>query len=84
MMASKNEMGYMGGGRKLKTGPHGSGTVPAEPAAPKVSVTVKDVRVTGELTPATVQKALEDEFGEADAVLSGRRQGGCERRRSSH
>jgi Ca-activated chloride channel homolog len=61
-MLAKNEMGYMGGGRKLKTGPHGSGTVPAEPVAPKVSVTVKDVLVKGELTPAAVQKALEDEL----------------------
>ena len=52
-------MGFMGGGRKLKTGPHGGGAVPAETG---VSVTVKDVQVKGSLTPAAVQKALEDEL----------------------
>ena len=52
----------MGGGRKPKTGPHGGGTVPAEPVVSKVSVTVKDVQVKGNLTPAAVQKALEDEL----------------------
>jgi Ca-activated chloride channel family protein len=61
-MMAKNEMGYSGGGRKPKTGPQGSGTVPAEPVAPKVSVTVKDVQVKGGLTPAAVQKALEGEL----------------------
>ena len=54
-------MGYMGGGGKAKTGPHGGGPVPAEPVVP-VSVTVKDVKVKGGLTPAAVQKALEDEL----------------------
>ncbi|MDO9070663.1 MAG: AgmX/PglI C-terminal domain-containing protein, partial [Deltaproteobacteria bacterium] len=62
MVAKDESMGYMGGGRKPKTGPHGGGTVPAEPMVPKVSVTVKDVRVKGGLTPAAVQKALEDEL----------------------
>jgi len=62
-MLSKDEsMGYMGGGRKAKTGPHGSGAVPAEPEVSKVSVTVKDVQVKGNLTPAAVRKALEDEL----------------------
>jgi Ca-activated chloride channel homolog len=54
--------GFMGGRPKPKTGPHGSGSVPAEPAVSKVSVTVKDVQVKGNLTPAAVQKALEGEL----------------------
>ena len=62
MLAKDESMGFMGGGRKPKTGPHGSGTVPAEPVVPKVSVTVKDIQVKGNLTPAAVQKALEDEL----------------------
>ena len=62
-MAAKDEsMGFMGGGRKPKTGPQGGGTVPAEPQSPQVSVTVKDVQVKGNLPPAAVQKALEDEL----------------------
>ncbi|MGA9756708.1 MAG: VIT domain-containing protein [Desulfobaccales bacterium] len=52
-------LGYMGGGRKAKVGPHGGGSTAAEPG---VSVTVKDVQVKGGLTPAAVQKALEDEL----------------------
>ena len=52
----------MGGERKPKTGPHSGGTVPAEPMVSQVSVTVKDVQVKGNLTPAAVQKALEDEL----------------------
>ena len=62
MLARDESVGFMGGGRKPKTGPHGSGTVPAEPAVPQVSVTVKDIQVKGNLTPAAVQKALEDEL----------------------
>ncbi len=62
MLAKDESMGYMGGGRKPKTGPHGGGTVPAEPMVSQVSVTVKDVQVKGNLTPAAVQKALEDEL----------------------
>jgi hypothetical protein len=67
----------MGGGRpKPKAGPHGGSTAPAEPAAAQVSVTVKDVRVKGNLTPAAVQKALEDELAKLtqccqDAVKAG-------------
>ena len=69
-------LGFMGGKRKLKTGPHGGGTAPAEPAASKVSVTVKDIQVKGGLTPAEVQKALEDELAKLtqccqDAVKAG-------------
>jgi Ca-activated chloride channel family protein len=64
MMAKDESMGYMGGGRKAKTGPHGGGTVPAEPISSGVSVTVtvKDVQVKGGLTPAAVQKALEGDL----------------------
>ena len=62
MLAEDGSMGYMGGGRKPKTGPHGGGTVPAEPMVSQVSVTVKDVQVKGNLTPAAVQKALEGEL----------------------
>jgi Ca-activated chloride channel family protein len=61
-MLAKRESGYMGGGAKPKVGPHGGGSVPAEPVAPTVAVAVKDVRVKGNLTPAAVQKALEDEL----------------------
>ena len=61
MLAKDESMGYMGGGRKPKTGPHGGGTVPAE-AGVTVTVAVKDVQVKGNLTPAAVQKALEDEL----------------------
>jgi Ca-activated chloride channel homolog len=62
-MAAKDERGYMGGGRpKPKAGPRDGSTAPAEPAVAQVSVTVKDVRVKGNLTPAAVQKALEDEL----------------------
>ena len=62
-MAAKDEsFGFMGGGRKPKAGPHGGSTAPAEPAVAQVSVTVKDVQVKGNLTPAAVQKALEDEL----------------------
>ena len=62
MVAKDEGMVYMAGGRKPKTGAHGGGTVPAEPMVSKVSLTVKDVRVKGGLTPAAVQKALEDEL----------------------
>lgn len=62
MLAKDESMGFMGGGRKPKTGPPGGGTVPAEPKISQVSVTVKDVQVKGNLTPAAVQKALEDEL----------------------
>jgi Ca-activated chloride channel homolog len=62
MLARDESMGFMGGGRKSKTGPHGGGTVPVEPVVSKVSVMVKDVQVKGNLTPAAVQKALEDEL----------------------
>jgi Ca-activated chloride channel homolog len=62
LMAKDESMGYMGGVRKPKTGPHGGGSVPAEPVAPKVSVTVQNVQVKGGLAPAVVQKALEDEL----------------------
>ena len=62
MLARDESMGFMGGGRKPKTGPHGGSTAPAEPGAPQVSVTVKDIQVKGNLIPAAVQKALEDEL----------------------
>ena len=63
MMTAKDERGYMGGGRKAKVGPHGGGAAPGETvAATGVTVTVKDVQVKGNLTPAAVQKALEDEL----------------------
>jgi Ca-activated chloride channel family protein len=62
MVAKDGGMGFMGGGRKPKTGPHGGGTVPAEPMVSKVSVTVKDVQVKGGLTPDAVQKALEGDL----------------------
>ena len=55
-------MGFMGGGRKPKGGPHAGGPGTAEPAAPKVSVTVKDVKVKGGLTRVAVQQALEGEM----------------------
>jgi Ca-activated chloride channel homolog len=52
--------GFMtGGAAKPKTGPHGGGPVTA---APVVSVTIKDIKVKGGLTPDAVQKALEDEL----------------------
>jgi Ca-activated chloride channel family protein len=59
MLTKDESVEFMGGGRKPKTGPHAGGPVTAEP---KVSVTVKDVRVQGGLTPAAVRKALEDEL----------------------
>jgi Ca-activated chloride channel family protein len=62
MLARDETVGFMGGGLKPKTGPYGSGTVPAEPKVPQVTVTVRDVQVKGNLTPAAVQKALEDEL----------------------
>jgi Ca-activated chloride channel family protein len=73
MGAAERGLGYMAGGRKLKTGPHGGGRVAAEPV---VSVTVKDVQVKDGLTPAAVQKALEDELAKLtqccqDAVKAG-------------
>jgi Ca-activated chloride channel family protein len=76
LMAKDESVGFMGGGRKPKTGPHGGGTVPAEPVTSKVSVTVKDVQVKGGLPPAAVQKALEDELAKLtlccqDAVKAG-------------
>jgi Ca-activated chloride channel homolog len=75
-MMAKDERGYMGGGRKLKVGPHGGGTAQAEPVVSKMSVTVKDIQVKGGLTPAEVQKALEDELAKLtqccqDAVKAG-------------
>ena len=51
----------MAGERKPKTGPHGGGPVTPETGV-SVTVTVKDVQVKGGLTPAAVQKALEDEL----------------------
>ena len=51
----------MTGGRKAKTGPHGGGSGTVETGV-SVTVTVKDVQVKGNLTPAAVQKALEDEL----------------------
>ena len=62
LLAKDESVGFMGGGAAAKPGPTGSGTVPPAPAAPQVSMTVKDVRVKGNLTPAVVQKALEDEL----------------------
>ena len=62
MVAKDESLGYMGGGRKPKTGPHGGGPAAAEAMSSGVSVTVKDVQVKGSLTPAAVQKALEDEL----------------------
>jgi len=50
MLARDESMGFMGGGRKPKTGPQGGETLPAEPKALQVSVTVKDVQVKGNLT----------------------------------
>ena len=61
MMAKDESMGYMAGGRRLKTGPHGGGTAAAE-AGVTVTVAVKDVQVKGGLTPAAVQKALEGDL----------------------
>ena len=51
----------MAGGRKPKAGPHAGGTVPEEPAVSKVLLTIKDVQVKGDLTPAAVRQALEGE-----------------------
>ena len=62
LLAKDESAGFMGGGSAAKPGPQGSGTVPAAPAAPQVSMTVKDIQVKGNLTPAAVQKALEDEL----------------------
>jgi len=62
MLAKDESVGFMGGGRKPKTGPHGGGTVRGGPGESQVTVTVKDVQVKGNLTPAAVQKALEDEL----------------------
>jgi Ca-activated chloride channel family protein len=59
MGMAQRGLGYMAGERKLKTGPHGGGPVPAEAG---VTVTVKDVQVKGGLTPAALQKALEGEL----------------------
>ena len=64
----------MGGSRKAKVGPHGGGG--SVTAATVASVTVKDVKVKGDLTPAAVQKALEDELAKLtqccqDAVTAG-------------
>jgi Ca-activated chloride channel family protein len=61
-MLAKNEMGYTGGARKPKVGPHGGGTIRGATEVAQVSLTVKDVQVKGNLTPAAVQKALEDEL----------------------
>jgi Ca-activated chloride channel family protein len=61
LMAKDESVGFMGGGRKPKSGSHAGGTGTAELAVPPVSVTVKDVKVTAGLTPAAVQKALEGE-----------------------
>jgi Ca-activated chloride channel family protein len=61
-MLAKNEMGYTGGARKPKVGPHGGGTIRGATEASQVTLTVKDVQVKGNLTPAAVQKALEDEL----------------------
>jgi Ca-activated chloride channel family protein len=61
MGAAERGLGFMGGGRKAKTGPQAGGTGTAEPAVPKVKVTVKDVKVKGGLTPAAVRQALEGE-----------------------
>ena len=67
-------LGFMGGSRKAKVGPHGGGG--SVTAATVASVTVKDVKVKGDLTPAAVQKALEDELAKLtqccqDAVTAG-------------
>jgi len=62
MAVADESRGFLAGGPKPKTGPHGGGPVTAEPLASAVSVTVKDVQVKGNLTPAAVQKALEDEL----------------------
>jgi Ca-activated chloride channel family protein len=66
---------YMAGGPKAKVGPHGGGSAAAE-AGVSVTVTVKDVKVKEGLTPAAVQKALEDELAKLtqccqDAVKAG-------------
>jgi Ca-activated chloride channel family protein len=54
-------LGYMAGGTKPKTGPHGGGPVTAETGV-SVTLTVKEVQVKGGLTPAAVQQALEGEL----------------------
>jgi Ca-activated chloride channel homolog len=59
--AADRGLGFMGGGRKPKAGPHTGGTVPEEPAVSKVSLTLKDVQVKGGLTPTAVRQALESE-----------------------
>jgi len=61
MLAREGSVGFMGGGRKPKAGPHAGGTGTAEPAVLKVTVSVKDVKVKGGLTPAAVRQALEGE-----------------------
>jgi Ca-activated chloride channel homolog len=61
LLAKEGSMGFGGGGRKPKAGPHSGGAVPAEPQGSKVSVAVKDVQVKGGLTPAAVRQALESE-----------------------
>jgi Ca-activated chloride channel family protein len=61
MIAKNESTGYMAGGTKAKTGPHGGGTVPAETGV-TVTVAVKEVQVKGGLTAAAVQKALEGEL----------------------
>jgi len=62
MAMADESVGFMGGRPKPKVGPHGGSTAPGEPAVAQVSVTVKDIQVKGNLTPAAVQKALEDEL----------------------
>ena len=62
LLAKDETGGFMGGGRKPMTGPHGGGTVPGKPGAPQVSVTIKDIQVKGNLTPAAVQRVLEAEL----------------------
>jgi Ca-activated chloride channel homolog len=61
MEMANRGLGFMGGGTKAKTGPHGGGPVPAESGV-AVTVAVKEVKATGGLTPAAVQKALEGEL----------------------
>jgi len=62
LLAKDERAGIMGGGRTPQPSSPGSGAVPPAPAAPQVSVTVKDIQVKGNLTPDAVQKALEDEL----------------------